>query len=143
MFSYVPYDVRYIFRHPFFKYQFPLYLYIAGIFVLSSVPPQSMPKVETSLSIDKLAHFVEYGIFSFLLFRMVSNYNNRVLARWSAILVILSSAVLGAIDESYQHLTGREPSIYDWISDCLGALAVLCCVFVYSRFHRHIKAEGR
>ena len=89
-----------------------------------------MPDVNISF-IDKAAHFVEYGILSFLLFRAFSS--RKISAKWSGILVIFCAAALGAMDEFYQSLTGRHPDIYDWIFDCFGATVSLCCLALYAK----------
>jgi VanZ family protein len=84
------------------------------------------------LPIDKVAHFVEYGILSFLLFRAILSFG-KTSAKWSAVLVIFCAAALGAVDESYQMLIGRDSSVYDWISDCLGATTSLWCLGLYAK----------
>jgi VanZ family protein len=84
------------------------------------------------LPIDKAVHFVEYGILGFLLFRAILSFD-KISAKWSALLVISCAAALGVIDESYQVLIGRDSSAYDWIFDCLGAAASLCCLALYAK----------
>lgn len=125
----------------FLKYQLPLYLYVAGIFTLSSIPGDSIPDVSSAFSSDKVIHFVEYGILSFFLFRSVFSWGI-ISARWSVLLVILCATIIGALDESYQHFTGRNPDIHDWIADSLGAVTVsICCLALYAKARRKTEVE--
>ena len=109
--------------------------------MLSSIPSDSLPEVETGLPVDKVIHFVEYGILGFLLFRFMFS-SLRMSAKWSVVLAICCAAALGAIDESYQSLTGRDSSLYDWIADCLGAVVVsLCCLSWYTRVQESMRVK--
>lgn len=128
--------MKHIFSPSFLRYQLPLYLYIGGIFALSSIPSDSVPSIGISLPTDKVIHFVEYGIFGFLLFRAIFS-TGKISAKWSAVLVILCAAGLGAVDEVYQIPTGRDSSVYDWLFDCMGAVASLCCLFLYAKIQEH------
>lgn len=119
-----------IFRRSFLLYQIPLYVCIVGIFVLSSIPSRSLPDVETEIPIDKAFHFVEYGVFGFLLSRVLL-FSRRLSTKLLPVLVIGCAAVLGAVDESYQSFTGRNTDIHDWIFDCLGAATASLCYLVY------------
>lgn len=75
---------------------------------------------------------MEYGILGFLLFRAILSFD-KISAKWSAVLVVFCAAALGAIDESYQVVIGRDSSVYDWIFDCLGAAASLWCLALYAK----------
>lgn len=125
-------------KHPILTYQILLCLYIVGIFSLSSIPPSSIPDVETKIPIDKFVHFTEYAIFSFLLFKVIHK-TTKVSIWWSIIPVVICAGILGAIDESYQHLTKRIPDIHDWIADVSGA--VVCMVLVIIRHHKRRKRK--
>ena len=106
------------------------------IFSLSSIPPKSIPDVDTELPIDKVVHFIEYGIFGFLLFKTLHSLNR--LRIWQIIIaVIFSGAILGALDESYQILTERTSSVYDWLADVSGV--VICMIFIIL----HIKVTAK
>jgi VanZ family protein len=120
-------------RHSKLTYQILLCLYIVGIFSLSSIPPSSIPDIKTQIPIDKFVHFTEYAIFSFLLFKVIHK-TTKVSIWWSIIPVVICAAILGAIDESYQHLTKRTPDIHDWIADVSGA--VFCMILIIARHHK-------
>lgn len=81
---------------------------------------------------DKAIHLVEYGILGFVLFRAIFSLNKMSLIS-SVILTIFCAAVLGALDESYQGITGRHPDVYDWIFDSLGAAISSCSLALYTR----------
>ena len=121
-------------------YRLLVCFYIVGIFALSSIPSSSIPRINTALPIDKVVHFLEYGIFSFLLFKAILP-SGRISADWLVILVILSAGTLGAIDESYQTLIGRNASVYDWISDFLGATIVSLCLFLNTKSRKSTEAK--
>ena len=110
------------------KYQLPVYLYIAAIFIGSSIPGPSMPSAPVST--DKVAHLVEYGILGFLLSRLFAS--GRMSVMLAVILTIFCAAALGGLDESYQGITSRHPSVYDWLFDCLGAAIASCSLALYT-----------
>ncbi|MEK7395324.1 MAG: VanZ family protein [Candidatus Poribacteria bacterium] len=102
------------------------------IFSLSSIPPKSIPDIGTELPIDKVVHFIEYGIFGFLLFKSLHSLNR--LRIWQIIIIaIFSGIILGALDESYQSLTKRNPSIYDWLADVIGVVICMTLIILYMR----------
>jgi VanZ family protein len=93
------------------------------IFSLSSIPPKSIPKIGTELPIDK--------VFGFLLFKSLHSLNR--LKIWQIIMmVIFSGAIIGALDESYQSLTKRTPSVYDWLADVTGVVCIIL-IIIYKR----------
>ena len=81
---------------------------------------------------DKVIHLVEYGILGFLLFRAVFS-SGGISVKLSVMLAIFCAIVLGALDESYQAITGRHPDVYDWLFDCLGAAISSCLLALYTR----------
>ncbi len=135
-------EVKRIFSRSFIIYQLPLYFYLVGIFALSSIPPDSMPDIDTLLDFDKVIHFAEYAILGFLIFRAMFS-SGRISARWSGVLTICCAVALGGIDELYQSLTGRDTSLYDWISDSLGATAAaICCLALYEKVRENLRGRS-
>ena len=122
-------------------YQVLLCLYIIGIFSLSSIPPSSIPDLKTQLPFDKLVHFTEYGIFGFLLFKVIQK-SSRISLGWFTIPVIISAALLGAIDESYQRLTKRTPDVHDWLADVLGAVVCITLILLFEKHHKRRKRKS-
>ena len=92
-----------------------------------------------ALHTDKVVHLVEYGILGFLLFRAISS--GRTSLRLSVMFAIFCAVVLGALDESYQGITGRSPDVYDWLFDCLGAAISSCFFALYTRYTRAKKVQ--
>jgi VanZ family protein len=90
---------------------------------------------DTGLQIDKLAHFVIYGILGLLLFRAIFS-SGRLSAKSTAMFAILCAVALGALEEFYQGFSGRSPSVYDWLFDFMGATASSCVFALYIRFRR-------
>jgi VanZ family protein len=79
---------------------------------------------------DKTLHFLEYAVFSLLLYVGLHGglglRSNR--AHWLAILI---AALYGAGDEWHQYFVpGRDMSIYDWYADCLGALSAQMLIYL-------------
>ncbi len=110
---------------------------MAIILALSTIPSDSIPEVEIALPIDKVVHFFEYGVLAVILFRAFIHSGFLTVGKTS-ILVILCIAAMGAIDESYQHFTGRSSDLYDWLADCLGGLtASLSCFILNVKLKRN------
>jgi|GEM_PF-2003581 len=86
--------------------------------------------MKTELPIDKAVHFIEYGILGFLLFNSLRSFDR--LRIWQIIIIVISfGAILGALDESYQRLTKRTSSIYDWFADVSGVTVSVICIVLY------------
>ncbi len=118
------------------KYWAPPLLYMALIFVISSMeqPPLPMPKFEW-LTIDKLYHFIEYGILGVLLAIAFVNVTPKWLpAGWIWVAAALISILYGASDEWHQtFVPGRFATVADWVSDVFGAIAGVVGVYFYYR----------
>jgi len=89
---------------------------------------------------------LEYGIFGFLLTNVFLG-SGKSISKWLqvkiALKVILIAMVIGAIDESYQHLTKRNPSIYDWFADVIGTTTFMIFTFIFSKSYRHRKYRSK
>ncbi len=106
----------------------PVLMWALFIFSFSSVTtPQIAEDHWQDFFIKKLAHLIEYGVFSLLLFRALkgSGFNSN-----KAFLYSLSiSIVYGITDEFHQSFTpGREPTVRDATIDGLGSLSVLLAI---------------
>ena len=109
---------------------------MALIFAISSMqqPPLPMPKFEW-LAIDKLYHFIEYGILSVLLTIAFVNIPPKWLPEnWIWVAAALISILYGASDELHQmFVPGRLATPADWISDVIGSIAGVLGVYLYYR----------
>jgi len=107
----------------------PLFVWVAVIFGLSSVPDLPGGGVSLPEGTDKVVHLAEYAVFAFLLYRGLNYEGKRV--RWSVtLIVIISGSALAVLDELYQsYIPGRDSSILDLAADAggivVGALAAL------------------
>jgi VanZ family protein len=76
-------------------------------------------------NIDKLAHFLEFAVFGYLL--VVAMTSSQMSLNGPRILLILLIGTLFAIlDESFQSLVpGRQTDIFDGLADVLGVIVTL------------------
>lgn len=102
------------------KQWLPFIVWVAIIFIVSSIPRLSGEEFGMPLGADKAAHFVEYAILAFLLYRGEQG------ARWQMgvpawVLVIAGGFVIAMVDEYHQRFVpGRDSNILDWASDAAG-----------------------
>jgi len=95
--------------------------YVAVIFILSAQPGLTVPG--TFQYRDKVAHILEYGGLSLLVWHTARATwpNEPPLKR--ALLAALAISALGACDEKFQaSVPMRDSSVYDWTADTTGAL---------------------
>lgn len=106
----------------FYFYWLPVILWAILIFSLSSF--SSFPKaVQPVFSFDKLAHAIEYAVFSFLLARAFGNSGKDNLKRYFRVLAIICAIVYAMTDELHQYFVPlRTASIIDFIYDSIGAM---------------------
>lgn len=89
----------------------PPALYAAGIFVLSSIPGQSLP-ASSVWSHDKLVHGVVFAGLGALVYRACRRLP----------LAIALGVAWGALDELHQRFTaGRQSDAWDLAADAVGA----------------------
>jgi len=101
-------------------YFLPLLVYGALIFYGSSQsrwffnPPEFF-------SVDKVYHFLEYGIFGVLSARFINGYHFSSFFRGKMIWVTALAILYGASDEFHQwFVPGRLATFGDWLADSLG-----------------------
>lgn len=107
------------------RYHLPALGYASLIIGLSSIPNLSPVEIKT-VAFDKVAHFMEYAIFAFLVFRSISQIRRPISTR----AIVISSAVFltcfATLDELYQFtVPGRHMDPLDLAADIIGALLVL------------------
>jgi VanZ family protein len=101
----------------FYKYAFIIW----GILILtvSSIPDLAIP-IPEHLSPDKIAHFLEYFIFSslFSLYLFFSNKKHQKI-----IILTLTLIAFAYLDELHQKLIpGRQYSLFDFSADFFGII---------------------
>jgi VanZ family protein len=108
---------------PFLRYQAPVLLWMALIFIASSIPSGSFPD-GSLFRYDKLIHLVIYGVLGFLMHRALSRQSRfPLLARWAALWSVFFCVLYGVSDEFHQSFVpGRDMSGYDLIANTAGAL---------------------
>lgn len=95
-------------------------LWISFLFVESSQPPSKI--ISEVSGLDKVAHFVAFGILTLLLIAASFNLNGKK-AISLFLLPSLISMLFGVIEESYQmYVPGRLGSLSDMAADIFGSI---------------------
>jgi VanZ family protein len=90
---------------------------------ISSIPHLTVPGHIRHL--DKLAHFIEFAVFGYLLARTMAFQRMR-LGGSRILLILLAGVLLAVFDESLQSLVpGRSRNASDWGADIAGIIAAL------------------
>lgn len=93
-------------------------LYLAAIFVLSSMP-SPLPSLTSRVN-DKVLHAAEYGGLGLLLTLALEAAGMRV--RRAAVAALLAASLYGATDEIHQaFVPNRDADLRDWAADTAGA----------------------
>ena len=117
----------------FFFYWLPLFLYVALIFGLSS--ESTVPGAKNFN--DKLLHTTEYAILAFLLWRAFSHRDPDSFPVGRLVMIVVTGATVGALDEVYQRWTpGRISSIYDWLADVAGIVGMTTLLYLRYKYRR-------
>ena len=99
----------------FFKYA--MFIWLAIIWTLSSLPAESIPKLDT-FNLDKMAHIIVYFILSILVFR---NYKLGFFGKLTRQQVMLIAFIMAALDEAHQiFCINRFVSLYDLAANLAG-----------------------
>ncbi len=104
------------------KYILPVILWMAVIFVSSSLPQDVFPKVNSWIW-AKLVHLVYFGVLALLVQRaLLSQEKYRLLLKYVQLISIFFAVFYGASDEIHQLFTpGRHAQITDVLIDGFGA----------------------
>jgi len=109
-------------------FQLPIICYAALIFAISSFSRIPAPDLGITFA-DKIAHFIEYGVFVILLLLAFSHppISSRVIVLYAFAVIV--SIVFAGLDEYHQKFVpGRTADLYDLAADSLG-------IFVGSAIH--------
>jgi VanZ family protein len=95
--------------------------YAIFIFILSSLSNPSPVPISDIFMVDKLAHFIEYAIFGFLLFAAL--YEGMATKK-AAFFSVVMAVIYGATDEFHQYFVAdRNSDLFDLLADSLGGVA--------------------
>lgn len=107
----------------------PLALWIAFIFVMSSIPDLPGEYRDLPPHSDKVVHFIEYFILALLLYRGLANDASGRMNVLLVALVLIGIGIAG-LDELYQSIVPRrDSSVADLASDIGGIAAGALVVF--------------
>jgi len=124
----------------FWRFWFPVLLYITLIFTVSSIQNLRVPAFP-GLS-DKLVHACEYGILGFLVVRALRGTTVTTTVPAALVAILLGLGVALA-DELYQaYVPGRMSDPLDFAADAAG-LAVSALLFLLLRAARRKGARRR
>jgi VanZ family protein len=120
-----------------FSFKFTVLIYAALIFVISSIPEITPPHLGFKFE-DKVYHFIEYSIFSLLLFFAFFKTKTDFFKKN----VFLFSCLIGMIyaysDEFHQKFVpGRSYDLYDFLADCLGIILIQTALGIYFQRKSH------
>ncbi|MFA5405520.1 MAG: VanZ family protein [Ignavibacteria bacterium] len=117
------------------KYHLPVVIICLGIFVESSFPTESYPKIDFELT-DKIVHF---GIYFVLFMAFYFSFNNQtkylLLYKYSLFSALIFTVLYGASDEFHQYFVpGRSCEFYDWLADIFGAIFGIVLILINKKF---------
>ncbi|MFQ6032554.1 MAG: VanZ family protein [Candidatus Zixiibacteriota bacterium] len=114
-----------------FSFKFMALLYAVLIFILSSIPKMTPPSLGFEAE-DKVYHFIEYAIFSFLLFWAFFKAKTGFFKRHVFLLSSLTGILYAYSDEFHQRFVpGRSYDLYDFLADCLGIILIQATLWIY------------
>ncbi len=117
----------------FFLYHFPALMYAVLVIGVSSLSRDKLPEISFILA-DKFFHFLEYAVFAVLIFRSFSDlygHKNYGAVTFTSLGFLILFAVF---DEYFQSkIPGRNPDVYDFILDFLGAFLMLLLLWARHR----------
>ena len=119
----------------------PLVVYLALIFVLSSVRLSRLPPLGEFGLGDKVLHALEYAVLCVLVFRALRTFRWPWLYRWSPLAALVLASLYGASDEWHQGLVGRDADMADWLADTVGAAVAAVGLMVYAELHSDVPTE--
>jgi VanZ family protein len=112
----------------FLLFQFPWQFIMLAIFIQSSFSSLKLIDLEFD-PMDKILHFIVFGILGILTARGFRNAKTRIVKENYFSLTLIICIIYGASDEIHQYFVpGRYSSWADWIADVLG---VIILVWVY------------
>lgn len=111
-------------------YWLPLIVYCLLIYIQSDYPsPEKLPSFKF---MDKVLHFVAYGVMGILFYRAYRTLRIKNRRQILILLSIVSASLYGISDEIHQYFIPlRSADLLDATADILGAV---CGVYLYQRW---------
>lgn len=107
-----------------------LFAFIVIIYFVSSIDGSTLPEVN-KFCLDKVAHFIEYGILTLLVVRAVKGSFPRFGLLGASVFAAVFVLAFAFMDERHQIMTpNRTCSFADFIADFIGS-SVAILAFVY------------
>ena len=113
----------------------PLTVYWLTLFVLTSLPAKSLPKVEIG---DKFEHLGAFFVLAILLTLALYYQNKNIFLKKNFLAAsIVIASFYGVLDELHQfYIPGRYTEFLDWFADTLGTvIGVLLVRYLLNKFN--------
>lgn len=119
-----------------FSFKFIALFYAVLIFIISSIPEITPPSLGFELE-DKVYHFIEYSIFSLLLFLAFFKAKRDFFKKNVFLFSSLVGIAYAYSDEFHQRfIPGRSHDLYDFLADCLGIILVQAVLWSYLKWKK-------
>lgn len=113
------------------SYKYLALIYALLIFVVSAVPSITPPTFGFVLE-DKILHFIEYSIFSALLFLAFFTSGKEFLKKHAFLISSLVGIAYAVSDELHQKFVpGRSCEFFDFLADSLGIIVIQIGIWLY------------
>lgn len=113
------------------SYKYLALIYALLIFVVSAVPSITPPTFVFVLE-DKILHFIEYSIFSALLFLAFFTSGKEFLKKHVFLISSLIGIAYAVSDELHQKFVpGRSCEFFDFLADSLGIIVIQIGIWLY------------
>ncbi len=112
-------------------YRYLALFYALLIFGVSAIPSLTAPPLGIVLE-DKIVHFFEFGVFSFLLFLAFYHSGSGFVRRHVSLFSSTVAVIYALSDELHQKFVpGRTCEFLDFVADCLGIALVQIGIWLY------------
>lgn len=119
-----------------FPYKYLALAYAALIFTVSAIPTLNPPPLGLVLE-DKILHFIEYGIFSLLLFLAFFTSGKEFFKKHVFVISSVIGIAYALSDEIHQKFVpGRSSEFLDFVADSLGIVLVQIGIWFYLKKKR-------
>jgi len=117
----------------FLLYHLPALAYAALIIGFSSLRDVRLPRVQF-VEIDKVAHFCEYLLFGWLVFRSARNLHVSIHKEDAAFLALGFVTLFAFGDEFYQSfIPGRQSDPFDFLTDVAATIVAVIVAGLWKR----------